>query len=349
MLLSGLFWSTPVVRVGERTYAWADVALFGMAAGEWAAFETRLRQGLACAAEAERLDDWPDDVALDDAATAFRYARDLLTTEETEGWLARTGLDLDSWSDALMRDLLRQQWADRLDALDIAAWTPADVEPRALLADAICSGTLARWAEMLAARAATAQGYGAAIESDGPDTEGLLVSHAAWLDGVDAAADRLHHLAVVVAADRAATAAAIDDDALERQLDRARLDWVRVDLEALRFPTAAAAQEAALCVREDGLSLSDVAIESHHAIDDYRTLLDALDEALRDAVLSASPGDTIGPLQTATGWIVAHVVGKTAADLADPLVRARAEAALVDGLRDRAALAHARWLVRPGL
>lgn len=344
MILAGSFWSTAVLRVGDRTYAWRDVALFAMAAGEWPAFEARLRQGLACVAEADRVDAWPAAGALDEAATAFRYERDLLTSEETEAWLAREGLTIDSWSDALMRDVLRAQWQPRLAELDPGTLDPAALDEATLIAEGVCSGTFARWASMLGARAALA----ATVDAPTPasaEVDALWTASTPWLAGLDGARATLQHLMSVVAADRAAVAAALTPEALEAHVERSRLDWVRVDVECLTLPTEEAAREAVWCVREDGLSLSEVAIESRQPIVDRRAVLDALPAPLRDVVLSASPGDTVGPVSLPEGPTLVHVVAKAPATLEDPLVRARAEASVVDTARDRALVSHVQWLV----
>lgn len=336
------YWSTPVFHVGDRPYTWLDVVLFAMAAGEWAAFEDRLRRGLAAAADAERRHAGPDQAEIDAAATAFRYDRDLLTAEETEEWLTRHGLGLDVWLDALARLILLGPGRHEVPTIEAAPLSPPAVDDTTLIAEGVCTGTFARLADMLAARVAVAQ------ERTGPrtrqdDAAELAARHAAWLQDVSDATSRLEHLAGVLQADRDATAGAVTPDALDTQLERARLDWVRVDLESLTLPSREAAREAAWCVREDGLTLSEVAVESRSAIVDERTLLARLDPALREGVLSAAAGELVGPVETAAGFVVAVVVGKVAATLDDPLVRAHAEAAVVDAVRRRAVLAHVRW------
>ena len=50
----------------------------------------------------------------------------------------------------------------------------------------------------------------------------------------------------------------------------------RVDLERVSFNTADAAREAICCVRDDGLTLTDVAIESRRAVRDTRDLLERI-------------------------------------------------------------------------
>ena len=103
------------------------------------------------------------------------------------------------------------------------------------------------------------------------------------------------------------------------------LEWTRVDLERISFESADAAREAACCVREDGLTLSEVAIESRQPVRDTRDLLERLDPELRDVVLSAGVDELVGPVAVGSRHEVVWVVGKRPADLADPIVRARAE------------------------
>lgn len=122
---------------------------------------------------------------------------------------------------------------------------------------------------------------------------------------------------------------------------------MRVDLERLSFPGIVAAREAAWCVREDGLTLSEVAIESRMSVRDTRELLERLEPELRDAVLSANVDQLIGPLSVGSRYEVAWVVGKAPPDLADPLVRAPAEEAVVEQLVSKAILSHVRIDERP--
>ena len=130
---------------------------------------------------------------------------------------------------------------------------------------------------------------------------------------------------------------------------RATVSNGRVDLERLAFDNADAAREAACCVREDGMTLSEVAIESRLSVRDTRELLERLEPELREAVLGASVDQLIGPLSVGSRCEVAWVVGKAAADLSDPLVRARAEEAVVEQMVSQAVLSHVRWVERPRL
>src|SRR5258705_13583600 len=100
-------------------FGWLDVALAAMARGDWPAFERRLSEGLACAARADLEDASPSQEALDAAATAFRYDRDLISAADVNVWLERTGLTTEDWIGYLNRDLLREQWSGEIeDVLD---------------------------------------------------------------------------------------------------------------------------------------------------------------------------------------------------------------------------------------
>src|SRR6185436_2499218 len=109
------FWARQAFAIREVDFTWLDVALGAMARGQWPAFEQRLAQGLACLARADAEDALPSEEALDAAATAFRYDRDLIAAADVNAWLARTGIHTDDWIAYLNRDLLRNQWLDDLD------------------------------------------------------------------------------------------------------------------------------------------------------------------------------------------------------------------------------------------
>ena len=350
MPLTDTRWDAPVLRVGERTYTWLDVLLSAMARGEWAAFEQHLRIGAACAAAADRSEAWPDREQVEAAANAFRYARNLLSSEETEAWLTERGLDLDLWSEVLLRDVLRAQWAGRPADRAGTDLAPAAFDASLVAAEGICSGTFDIFATRLAERASVAEALGAtapALDLDATAQQ-VLEAHRGWLSGRDRGdlIVRLAHVARLERLEALDAEATTTPDTLAVHLDRYRLDWIRVDLERLTFPTEQAAREAAWCVREDGLTLGDVAVASRRPIGDERVLLDQLPQPMRDAVLSASPGDTVGPLTVDAAWLVAHVVAKVPATLDDALVRTRAAQSVGEARRAKAVLSHAVWLDR---
>lgn len=339
-------WLTPLFRTSTHTYTWLDMALAAMMRGDWSRFADRVARGAALAARAERLNGWPESADVDAAATAFRYERDLLTIDETEAWLAATGMSMELWSDVLIRELLRTED-------DGAVLEPVAVSGNEALVrtEGICSGLFLTFTEQLAARAAVADALEEPVE---PGVVQAIVdavqrTWAAWLEGIaaDRLDDRLRRLATVDAGFQAVAARMADDDSLAGRVDRSRLEWMRVDLERLSFETADAAAEAALCVREDGMTLSEVAMEAGQPIEDVRAVLEDLEEPLREVVLSAGVDTLVGPVDVAGHVTVAMVLCKMPPSLDDPLVRQRAERAIVESLGQKAIFSHVNWLQRP--
>lgn len=339
-------WLTPLLSTSSHTYTWLDMALAAMVSGEWSRFHHRVTRGAALAARADRLNAWPSAADVDAAATAFRYDRDLLTIDETDEWLARTGLTMELWTDVLIRDRLRASDDDAaLDAVAVAA------EDALVRAEGICSGLFLHFTEQLAARAAVADALEEPVES--AVVQGIVDrvcrEWPAWLDGI--AADRLdarlRRLAAVDAGFEAVAARMADDASMAARVERSRLEWMRVDLERLSFETADAAAEAVLCVREDGMTLSDVAMEAGQPIEDVRAVLADLEEPLREVVLSAGVDTLVGPVDIEGRLTVAMVIGKMPPSLDDPLVRRRAERAIVESLGQKAIFSHVTWLDKP--
>jgi hypothetical protein len=335
--------------VGSREYVWLDVFLAAMLRGEWGEFERRLVEGLACAAAAGagRRSNWPDDHQIEEAANAFRYERDLIASDETIAWLDRAGVTFDAWTNYLVRQLLRARCRDPLDDILQQRAILEHVAEEDFAAEGMCLGIFDRFLKTLAGRAAIA------VLRDDVDHQAvdprrisrLRAEHAVWLGALDPGdiTERVVHLAQVESAFHARVGAATTAEALASQLARYRFEWTRVDLERISFESADAAREAACCVREDGLTLSEVAIESRQPVRDTRDLLERLDPGLRNAVLSAGVDQLVGPVVVGSRHEVVWVVGKRAADLADPIVRARATVAVVDQMVTRAILTHVRW------
>ena len=347
-ILANPRWRQKVFSVQPTDYDWIDVFLYAMVRGDWPAFEARLFEGLVCAAEAAEAQMWADEAKVDEAATTFRYDRDLLTTEETMAWLEKTGLTLEDWTDFLSRTILRDEWSLRLPTLLERHRANVDVTEATFAAEGLCSPIFKQFATTLAGRAALAATLDptATVPPGRPFKIAKLVSrHAMWLDGIDSndLATRLSHLSSVEAHFKAQAEALRTEQMLSLQVSRNRLEWMRVDLERLSFKDESAAREAIFCIKEDGLSLEDVALDSHQSVRDNAAILERLEPELRDAVLSATVDEVIGPTLIGDRYEIAMVVGKKAAALEDSLVRARAEEAVVENLISKAILSHVRW------
>lgn len=347
------FWARQAFSIRDVDFTWLDVALGAMARGQWPAFEQRLAQGLACLARAEAEDALPSEEALDGAATAFRYDRDLIAAADVNAWLERTGIPADDWIAYLNRDLLRDRWSDDLDDI-LDRFSPSARQLSAVtVAEGICSGSFERFLGALGGRA------GFVFENDPEQFRRLCVAHEAPASLAAAAAHlahtHAHWLSMRSAPDVCSRLTAvlqiestfdalIDGIAANGRLrdivDANRLEWMRLELDTVSFPIEPAAREAILCIREDGLTLYDVAALSHRSVGRRAVALEDIDPDHRDRLLAAEPGRVVGPLTIDDRFEVTALVSRTPATLGDPAVATRARQALVDVTIQRAIRNH---------
>lgn len=311
--------------VAGRTYAWEDVLLAAELRGELGDLERQTRQGLAClrrlAADAGAL---PAET-LRAAATVFRYERSLLAAEELEAWLDARGLTVSDWNDYLRRLLLRERWVDELERIEFEFAVGGEEVEAALPAEAVCTGFLRRAAERLAEDAALAAADGAL--EDSPDRTTLIAALARGADAVRARAP--------------------SPPEVEREVAAHALDWIRIEAETLELADADAAREAALCVRIDCRPLSDVADECGVPANALVLYLGDADPELRATLLSASPGELIGPVERGAGHMLLQLRAKAEPSADDPELGRRAAAVLVARAVERELRDRVLWHERP--
>lgn len=299
----------PVVAVDGQVLDWQDVVAHARRTGTWDEQAQAAREGLACAAAFAAAPDPDLEAAIDAAGDEFRYDRDLLTAAEMEAWLGARGVTTREWMESIERATLRDRWADRLDQL-LAAHPASDAAVEAaLLADLRCSDGHTRLAEACAADAAAAAAQG----------EALALADA---EDADARAARL-----VQAAD-AFRAAHATPEALAREVAAHRLEWLRIEGVRVTFPDEPQAREAALCVREDGLELVEVADSA--GVDAYEIVayLDDVEPELHDRFLATGPGGIVGPLAEGGGYVLFQLTAKVVPSADDPDLAARAHDAI---------------------
>lgn len=347
-----------VFAAGGRAYWWEDAFLAAMWWGDWDRLVEQARQGLACARHLEEGDGECDPDQVSAAADEFRYARDLLTVEETEAWLARWGVTADAWMDAIQRSVLRQLWTDDLDEIGETYPVSDDQVAAAMHAEGVCSGAFPRFAWNLAARAAAydwavSSAAGAASgegegEAAGPSLalNGAAARAAAQgLPGVPAAAcrEKLGAIARLECAFQRFSREALTPKAIRDAIATHHLDWIGVRCRRVAFDDEPAAHEAALCVREDGDDLAAVAGAARAAVREARFFLDETEPPARDAFLSARTGDLLGPMPVNGGFSLFQMTEKIMPSPEDPDVRRRAEQHVLDRAIDREVTHRIRW------
>ena len=302
----------PAFSVGDRSYRWKDVVAAARHWQAWQRLEQAAREGMELARQAAARG-LPEQPELQAAASEFRYARDLLSADEMEEWLARWELGVDDWMAYLRRQLLRDQAAGTAappvdaDALATATW-----------ADAVCSGEL----EALARRLAE------------------YVAVFAGREGAPAGLDRLEE---VEAAFERFRSDAVTEEAVRRELAGHTLEWTRLDCVWVVSPDEAVVREAALCVQEEQRDLVELARQAGLTSEEGAIYLDGSDPELVPHLLGAQPGDLVGPLARGGEFLLLVVRARTTPSTEDAELRERAERQVRERAVEDEVLRHVRW------
>jgi hypothetical protein len=331
-----------VFAVGATLYRRRELVDAAAAWGEWAGLTEAAREELACRVRADTAGDPLAAGALSAAGAAFRRSRGLLAAEDVQDWLAERDLAVGDWFAHLRGELLRDAWRDHLAEIAAAAGAPEPAElARATWVRAVCTGTLSRVAERLAAGAAALAELSAAerrrdgaCDVSGPDGE---------LRPGDVGPEALARLE---AAAHALVRRAATGDRLGREVEAHRVGWTSADCTILAHPSLDVLREAALCVTEDGMTLDAAAREARAELLRSRLVVEELPEALAARVFAAEPGELLEPeLVGDVGWLVL-VEAKTIPSVADPALRERAATLIAARERARASDVWVRWFER---
>lgn len=324
-----------VFRAGSRVFRWEDVVLAAELWGDWKLIEERAVENIALLAfvDAGTGATVPED-EIDKAADDFRYERDLITAEELERWLSRWHLDAETWLDWISASLLR----DRLPDVVLSARKGAGVRQveSAVLAEAVCSGELERLARQLAARAAIVERE--KERNHAPDDDR---SPAGTL------AERREAVARLELSYQRFREEVLTPDALAARV-RARLtDWTRINCSVLRLQAEDAAREVAMAVRQEGVDLGTLAQEIGEATEDGVEFLEEAEPEVRDILLSARPGELVGPVSVGDEFVLVSVRAKIPPVPDDPEVLERAESSLLEELVAREVDNRITWIWKP--
>ena len=297
-----------VFSAGKEDYRWADVVRAAELWGRWDELRRETANGLAAL---QRLAEPIDESELAEAAQAFRYARSLLAAEEMQAWLDHWGLSHGGWTAYLRRSIARgrgEQSGSEIEAGEDDVW-----------AEAVCSGALAELARDLAARAATADAAGTPpgpVESDLGRMDDVLT---AFLQ------------------------AALTPEARAKTVELRSSDWVRLAFRELDFPDDAMAREGALLVREDGLSMAQVAERARVELHERHALVEEVEPSLSKTLLSAPPGELVGPVSMGDRFLLIQLDEKVVPGLDDPVIQDLVEREVPKKALEREVRNRVRW------
>ena len=348
----------PAFRAGPRLCSLDDILVAAGLSGGLAAFRAAWARRRAAAAAAAGLA--PDPAAIEAATAAFRYARDLVSAEECERWLNQRGLSFAELTASVTRRLQAGlATAEESAAPDERAGEDGEQEAR-FRTDALLADEFTGWARGLAWRLALAQEQDAlpADETAGkPGQNGKVQGGSRGRESVavgDRNSHRLTSAATGSLADAwpelearftAVCAALATPERHRRELAGQRLQLLRLELAAAEFESEAAAREASLCAREDGVALAVVAEANGFPVFNHVAFLGDLTPDWQQALISARPGDVTPPLTGGDVAVVLQLLGKREPSLDDAAVCARLDADLRRQHFGELEAKHVRWLI----
>jgi hypothetical protein len=325
----------PALTADGRDVSVAEVAAAGLHLSQWSGVERRAREAAACAVTG--LEGPEEDVRA--AAAAFRRERRLLSAEEMEAWLARRGLSAGAWMRWVRGDVARRYMAEGAERPDPEAVTVSAAE---LWAEALCSGTLARAARRLAELLVVPEHVN---EEAPPPDAGAVDAEPLNALGIEPDAVRAilaelprREVALECLERRVAT-----PEAIEERIRAHQSDWLGVEFRELTLTEENVAREAMLCVRDDSMALEEVAPLAGVGVGEERALLADLPAVLQEPLLSACPGELLGPL-VRDGEIALLVVdAKESPSADDPVPSRRAAAELLERALATEITSRVRW------
>jgi len=327
-----------VCACGTREYTAGDAVDAAIFRGElepkWQAF---LRH-VAAEERADELELELDESAISAAAEEFRYRHDLITAEETEKWLSNRGLIFEDFSDYFARQYCVGAVDEGFSSEHIGYMSAAPELRHLFLAELILSGALEDMTNKLMWRLA-ARCAGKEPTPDAIAAEKRKFLHrigiepaqlAYWLEEMGRDSEWLNEMLAIEAAYWAHCDTLLVPEARQRELMALRLPLTRFEIELIGLESQDAAQEALFCVREDGMSLEEVATEGRYPYRRANFLLEDLPADAQQKYLSVSQGDLLEPMPNSDGFELCRVIKKVEPRLEDPTVKLRIDQRLLN-------------------
>ena len=309
--------------IETHEFGWNEVVAAAQLWGDWDRFVEKTRESIACLRLATETDAPPSAAKMREVATAFRYARNLISGEETRAWLQHWDMTIEQWMDCLKAQSLRQCWASRLT--EIKRTNPINDQEINLVIKhhAVCSGKLEEWTRRLAGHAAVAACVSQLLKTEST-----------------------HHLISFVETEfEKARQQSITAKHLATKIADHRLDWMHYDCRYLWFDHERVGREALWCIK-DGMTLDEVASTAHSQVKEWSFYADEIDADVRPVFLAARQGDLLGPLKLRAGYPLFALTRKTMPDVDDPQIISRAETAILANLTTQAINDRVNWMAR---
>jgi hypothetical protein len=327
-----------VCACGDQEYTARDAIDAALFRGELDVKWTEFLDQVEAEKRADELDLDLDESSISSAAEAFRYEYDLITTEETQRWLANRGLTLDDFTDYFTRQYYANTLHEEI-VPDEIEYSSASAELRqSFLAELILSGELDRMTSDLMWRlAARCAGKEPAPDAILAEKQNFLHRNdiksaqlANWLEQLNRDSQWLDEMLTIEGAYRKHCNTLLVPEARQRELMALRLPLTRFETEVVELESRNAVQEALFCVREDGMSMEEVAAEGRYPYRRADFLLEDLPVDAQHRFLSVSAGALLEPTARGDGFELCRIIKKIEPHADDPGVKSRIDQRLLD-------------------
>jgi hypothetical protein len=279
-----------------------------------------------------------DQATISSAVEAFRYEYDLITAEEAEAWLANRGLTVDDFTGYFTRHYRANALYEEIAPVEIEYHSASPELRELFLSELILSGELGRMTTALMWRLA------ARCAEKNPDPEALAIAEqeffdrteiepeqlADWLERLGRESEWFNAMLVTDAAYRTRRDTLLVPQARQRELAALRLSLMQFEGEIIEFESRDAAKEALFCVREDGMSMEEVATEGRYPFRRVNFLLEDVPIDAQQRFLCVSAGQVLKPIDRGDGFELYRILKKIEPHPDDPRVKARIDQRLLD-------------------
>lgn len=291
--------------------------LLGLDGGLWQATADAASSATYAEEEGYEIDDARLQEALDD----FRYGRQLVTAEETEGWLRERDVTEEELVDWLVRRHWLERFAAELPSIR-ADYPPSAGEVEESIWPEIVLGARLRPLAMAVARRLVSPEPGPselAEAARAPARELRLPLPGEWAE----------ELLALEASYQGVCREALSSRRVAETIGSRRLELTRVDLEAARFSSLGPAREAFLCVTQDREDFGATVERAGAEREDRELYLGDAPESLGPSLISASPGEVF-LVEESEEPLLVRVRSRKAPSAEDPAVLERVRGELLD-------------------
>jgi hypothetical protein len=324
----------------DREYSARDAIDAALFRGELKSVWKEFLCSIKAAERAKELDLEPDDDAISEMAESFRYEHDLITAEETERWLQDRGLTLEDFSDYFARRYWRKSLGEKISATGTDLVSAPDELRQLFTTELIFAGELDRLTKQLTWRLAAL----AAKKQEDIDPQQIAAEYrrfldrneiqasklSEWLDQIGRDAQWLEEILAMEAAYRRDYESVLTVEVRNKQLAMLRMPMTRFEAEMIQVESLDAAREALFCIREDGMSMEDVAVEARYP---YRRITfrhEDLPPEWQQSFWSVGAGGLLEPLPRGEGFELYRITRKSEPDLSDKIVQERIDQRLLE-------------------